>query len=46
MSEINENMKENQAANKSESKNVDEINLIDLNEPEINNVVKEKYKEK
>ena len=41
MSEINENTKENQASNKSESKKVDEINLIDFNEPEINNVEKE-----
>ena len=37
-------MKENQAANKSESKKVDEINLID--EPEINNVEKEKIQGK
>ena len=42
MSKINENMKKNQAAIKSESKEVDEINLIDFNEPEINNVEKGK----
>ena len=35
-------MKENQTANKSESNKVDEINLIDFNEPEKNNVEKEK----
>ena len=46
MSEVNENMKENQAANKSEGKKVDEINLIDFNEPEINNVEKEKIQGK
>ena len=39
-------MIENQAANKSESTNVDEINLIDFNEPEINNVEKEKIEGK
>ena len=46
MSEINENMKENQAANKSESKKVYEINLIDLSEPEINIVEKEKIQKR
>ena len=46
LSEINENMKENRAANKSESKKVDEINLIDFNEPEINNLEKEKVQGK
>ena len=46
LSKTNENMKENQAANKSESKKVDEINLIDFNEPEINNVEKEKIQGK
>ena len=46
LSEINENMKKNQAANKSESKKVDEINLINFNEPEINNVEKEKIQGK
>ena len=39
-------MRENQAANKSESRNVDEINLIDFNEPEINNVENEKIEGK
>ena len=46
LSEINENMKKNQAANKSERKKIDEINLIDFNEPEINNVEKEKIQGK
>ena len=46
MSEINENVKENQAANKSGSKKVDDINLIDFNEPEINNVEEEKIQGK
>ena len=39
-------MRENQAANKSESRNADEINLIDFNELEINNVEKEKIEER
>ena len=46
LSEINEKMKENQAANKSKSKKVDEINLIDFNQPEINNTEKEKIQGK
>ena len=46
LSEINENIKKNQTANKSESKKVDEINLIDFNEPDINNVEKEKIQGK
>ena len=46
MSEINENMKEDQAANNWENKRVDELNLIDFNEPEINNVEKEKIQGK
>ena len=46
MSEINENMKENQAAIKLDSKKVDEINLIDFNEPEIINVEKKKIQGK
>ena len=46
LSEINENMKENQAAIKLDSKKVDEINLIDFNEPEIINVEKKKIQGK
>ena len=44
--EINENMKKNQSVNKSENKSFDEIDLIDFNEPEINNVKKEKIQGK
>ena len=44
MSDINENMRRYQAANKSESENVHEINLIDFNEPEIDSVERENTK--
>ena len=39
-------MRRNQAANKSENQNVDEINLIDFTQPEINSVEKEKIQER
>ena len=38
LSDMNGNSRENRAANESECKKVDEINLIDFSEPEINSV--------
>ena len=43
---MNGNSRENRAANESECRKVDEINLIDFSEPEINSVEKEEIQER